>query len=73
MELSNGRLVLVLDDQSGELIRIANRNTGKTFLDATEGGRTDGRLFHAVVPSERSIVRSHEKSRMPSVGRTINP
>ena len=74
MELSNGRLVLVLDDQSGELIRIANRNTGKTFLDATEGGRTDGRLFHAVVPSERwssRYVNSHEAD-PPEIGRNGN-
>jgi hypothetical protein len=71
MEFNAGRLHLVLDDRTGSITRIDDRQTGLVHLDAARDGRADGRLFRVIVPQGDWISRyadSHEQA-PPSVER----
>ena len=48
--LTNGNLQIVIDPQTGSLVRIEDTRRGIVHLHARSGGRNDGRLFRLMAP-----------------------
>lgn len=65
MNIENGRIKIILDERTGDIVGIIDKKTGLVHLDAVEGGREDGRLFRIIVPSplwSSRYVDSHESN-----------
>lgn len=52
MEIRHGRTKVVIDPRTGSILRIEDTVSGLVHIDANRDGRTDGRLFQLVLPSE---------------------
>ncbi len=50
VELRNGRTKLVVETATGSVLRVEDTSTGVAHIDATNAGRSDGRLFQLTTP-----------------------
>ena len=63
MKIQSGRLIVELNDKTGELERIVDGQKEIVHLDAQKNGRNDARLFRVIVPRDKWFTRyidSHE-------------
>ena len=66
IESTSGRLRLVIDKNTGSIVRIEDRKTSVIHLNSMGEGRDDGRLFRIIVPSSMWSSRYADSQDAPS-------
>ena len=74
MDIHSGRMILSLDDKTGEIAKIVDGKTGLVHLDAQKDGRDDARLFRITVPKETWLDRNIDSHtcKAPKITRKTN-